>query len=129
MGCVACPPINPGWYYDIKQNIMKFSQNIADSDIDASDVRTTRILNQIANTLENDIQLTFDAPSLHPDGKMPVLDMKIWVEENRIKYTFYNKEVASKFTIMKRSAIPDSTKKHTCFMEALSPQQIKAALE
>ena len=50
---------------------------------------------------------------------MPVLDLNVSVEDNVIMYTFYKKDVTSKYTILKRSALSDSTKRESCFMEAL----------
>ena len=116
---VICAPINPGWKFCSSKKVMKFDRDLANNDSDSPSVRTAKVLNLIANSLEPDIQLTFDVPEYHTDGKMPVLDMKIWVEGNKIRYTFYKKDVSSKFTIMKRSALSDSTKKNTLFMEAL----------
>ena len=98
---------------------MIYSKDLANSDTDESDVRTAKVLNQIANKLEPNIQMTYDVPSLHADKKMPVLDLKVWVEDNKVKYTFKKKEVSSKYTMMKRLALSDSVKRDTCFMEAV----------
>ena len=116
---IICAPINPGWYFCLSDRIMKFDSDLADSDNDSPSVRTAKVLNTIANSLESDIQLTFDVPEYHADGKMPVLDMKIWIQDNQIMFTFYKKDVSSKFTIMKRSALSENTKRNTLFMEAL----------
>ena len=54
---------------------------------------------------------------------MPVLDLKVRVDKcqeiPRISYTFYKKEIASKYTILKRSAISMNTKRTTLFQEGL----------
>ena len=63
--------------------------------------------------------MTFDIPDYHPDGKIPVLDLKIWIDNNQVRYTFYKKEESSRYKILKRSALSNSTKHDTCFMEAL----------
>ena len=52
---IVCPPIIPGWYYDKKSNLMIYSKDLANSDTDESDVRTAKVLNQIANKLEPNI--------------------------------------------------------------------------
>ena len=98
---------------------MIYSEDLARSDRDSPSLRTAKILNIIANTLEHDIQMTYDIPENHSDGKMPVLDMKIWIEGNKVMYTFYKKGVSSQYTILKRSAISKSTKRNTFFMETL----------
>ena len=65
----------------------------------------------------------FHSPERNPDQKMPVLDMKLWIQETngvpQLKHTFYKKPIASPFTIMKRSAISERIKKSTIFQEAL----------
>ena len=54
---------------------------------------------------------------------MPVLDLQMWVNSTdkgpRVMHTFYKKEVASRYTILKRSAINSGTKKSTIFQEGI----------
>ena len=38
---------------------------------------------------------------------------------NVIYHTFYKKDVSSKYTVLKRSALSETVKKDTCFMEAI----------
>ena len=83
------------------------------------DIRTLRILCDIGNTIDPSIQLEFDAPSMHQDGKLPILDIKVWVEEGRIRHSFYRKEVASNRVIMERSAVSTRVKRDTLFQEGL----------
>ena len=40
--------------------------------------RTAEIMASIANSINPAIQVTLDYPSNHIDGRMPVLDLKIW---------------------------------------------------
>ena len=56
---------------------------------------------------------------MHQDGKLPILDIKVWVEEGRIRHSFYRKEVASNRVIMERSAVSRRTKRDTLFQEGL----------
>ena len=55
---------------------------------------------------------------------MPVVDLKSWVEYNngipKIAYTFYKKPILSPFTIMKRSAVSERTKKSMIFQEGIT---------
>ena len=99
------PPINPGWDYCLKSKIMIYDHEKAIADTDQPAVRMAKVLQKIANSLETDIQMTYDVPENHLDGKMPVLDLKIWVNNNKIFYTFYKKDVSSKYTVLKRSAL------------------------
>ena len=69
----------------------------------------------VANSLDDDIQMTFDCPSLNADGKMPVLDLKMWMDDKYgvkvVKYSFYEKPMAAKVTVLKESALSWRVKK------------------
>ena len=47
------------------------------------DMRMMREVQKMANTIEKDIRLTIEVPNSHPDGKLPVLDLKMWLESRR----------------------------------------------
>ena len=115
----ALPPINRGWDYDTKTNKMTYSDTNEHRDIEEPTARTARILHKIANSLEANIQLTYDTPDMNTDKRMPVLDLKVWIEKNRICHTFYKKAVSSNFTILKRSALSESTKSNSTFQECI----------
>ena len=69
------------------------------------DVVTAKMFSQVANGLEEDIVMTFDAPSLANGRMMLVLDMKVWMnDEYRVKFRFYEKPMVSQNTVMKNSA-------------------------
>ena len=56
--------------------------------------------------------MTYDAPSSSSDGMMPVLDVKVWMDEDfKVKFKFYEKEMASKVTVLKDSALTWTSKK------------------
>ena len=54
---------------------------------------------------------------------MSALDLKMWTQEGKespqVLHTFYKKECASVYTILKRSAVSGSTKQSTCFQKSL----------
>ena len=56
------------------------------------DLRTFQELVAVGNSLDLNIQLELDVPSLHDDGKLPILDLKVWIEDNQIRHIFYKKE-------------------------------------
>ena len=49
--------------------------------------------------------------------KLPVLDLKVYISTNVVLHNFYKKPIASIYTIQRRSAMSDSVKFQTCFME------------
>ena len=78
---------------------VKTIENVTD-DGTSNDLNTARTVLHIANQIESDIQLTFDCPSLNSDLRMPVLDMKIWVNSHyKILHIFYEKGMANNRTI------------------------------
>ena len=110
------PQIKDGWEYDSRKRKMVFTGQLR---FEEPCVRTARIIQNIANSLEPDIQLTCDTPNNHPSGRMPVLDLEVWVKDNRIMHSFYSKPMSSKYTILKRTALSDNVKKHTIFQECI----------
>ena len=64
------------------------------------------------------IQLTVDYPSNYDDGKMPILDMRVWMNQKReIEYIFYEKPMRSNLVIGKNSALPMMMKMKTLTQE------------
>ena len=63
-------------------------------------------------------------PSMHEDNKLPILDLKVWIENipNRgyyILHEFYCKNIASKSVIHARSSIPWANKRTILTQEVL----------
>ena len=78
------------------------------------------------NSIHPSIQLTSDFPSNHEDGKMPILDLKVWLrvrgeanEKRIVMHEYYYKEVATKALTHARSAMPLSMKRTTITQELL----------
>ena len=65
----------------------------------SEDERTAAFLTEVANTIHESITVKSDFPSKNSDGKMPLPDLKLWVQEEQIKFCFYSKEMSSKFFI------------------------------
>ena len=62
---------------------MKWRVEWERQDIDSregEDIRTLRQLRIMGNTIDSDIKMKEDVPSLNGDGKLPILDTKMWVE-------------------------------------------------
>lgn len=125
---IVLPMINKGWMYDKMTDKMIYRGNDDDDDLTEEseadkEKRTMTIIREIANTIDPQIQMTIDYPSNHEDKKMPVLDLKVWIDgdegEQSIKHIFYKKKMLCPFTILKRSAVGSSTKRNTMFQEAL----------
>ena len=64
-----------------------------------------KIIQKIANTLDECINVTYDVPSAHEDGNVPILDVKVKMNNNgKIEYMFYKKPTSNKLGTLKSSA-------------------------
>ena len=90
--------------------IIDYDKEETDAEL-SLDVISARIVVDIANSLEEDITMTFDTPSLNIEGRMPVLDMTVWVEDDEILFSFFEKPMASDMVMMRNSALSWQTKK------------------
>ena len=82
----------------------------------------------MANSIERDIQLTVDIPSDYSDKKLPVLDLKMWVENRvgergeeyqEVVHEFFEKEMVAPRLISRESALPTKVKMTTLTQEVI----------
>ena len=88
------PP--PGSEYDAESKKVVMNEHVVDIH-ENDDERLARILIEIANRVTPGIIMEYDAPSKNADNKMPILDMKVWMEETsgNILFQHYEKPTAS----------------------------------
>ena len=76
-----------------------------------SDIRrTSRELQKVMNGIFKNLKFEMEIGEDFEDEKLPTLDYKCWMESNKILYSFYEKPMASKYTIMKKSALSENSK-------------------
>ena len=75
------------------------------------DRRTARILRAVANDITPMIVMEEDCQSNHPSGKLPILDLEVWVSGNTILHSFYKKSMASRKVIHAKSAFSTRVKR------------------
>ena len=46
-----------------------------------ADERAMRLFQAIANSIHSSVEMEIDCPSRHRDGKLPILDLKVWIEK------------------------------------------------
>ena len=85
-------------------------ENIAELERDVEvDKRCMLLVQLVGNSIHPSIELEVDYPSQHGDGKLPILDLKVWVEKRRretgsgqehdfnvVLHEFYSKDIVSK---------------------------------
>jgi hypothetical protein len=80
---------------------------------------TFEVIQNIVNSVDKDIQMTGDVPSQNLDKMVPVLDMGMYMADNRVVYTFYSKPMATRYLIPERSAHPNRIKRSTLIQEGV----------
>ena len=88
------------------------------------DQLTMERLKQIGDSIHSSNKLEADFPSNHTDSKLPLLDIKMWVEKKenskvRIMHEFFQKEVSSKLVVHARSSLPWTAKRTVLTQEIL----------
>ena len=119
---IVSEPTEPGVRY--VNGALEFTQEQSQNDEEkSSDERTMNLLQQIGNSIHPSIQLEIDFPSKHVENKMPILDLKVWVETtvngSKIMHEHYVKPMATKAVINARSAMSWRVKRTVLTQEAL----------
>ena len=84
------------------------------------DERLASVLRDIANSIMPCIQMEADWPSKNRDGKLPILDLKVWTnKDNKVMYTHYEKPMATKSVLHSKSAHPEACKRSVHTQEIL----------
>ena len=85
------------------------------------DLRTARVIQTIANSICETIQMTVDCPSNYESGWMPLLDLQVRVaSDNTLDYKFFSKKVSNPILLMKSSALPDKVKRDSLVQQAMT---------
>ena len=84
--------------------------------------RTVREVKEIAEGIDENLKVTTDAAVEHEDGRMPTLNVKIWIGKTnegttKILHTHYMKEVSSRAVINAASAHSMEMKKNVMVNE------------
>ena len=88
-----------GTRYDVESGELKWSleAKLEDNSIE-DDQKTMVLVREIANSVHPMLQFEEDFPSRYVDCKLPILDLKCWLNDdtNTIWYEHYEKAVATK---------------------------------
>ena len=119
---MAMAPAQAGLRY--QDGTLHIEENLITHDIGIEeDLRTMLLFQIIGNDIHPSIQLEIDYPTKHADSRMPILDLKVWVEKtgkgSKIIHEHYAKDVSSKMVINANSALPMNVKRTVLTQEAL----------
>ena len=77
---VECPAIRKGWSYDPESDTLKYDgEKTCQLENDA---RTLGILGEIASSIDPNLKFTVDFPTANQDGRLPILDLTVWMDGN-----------------------------------------------
>ena len=81
---------------------------------------TAHILCLLANTVSDMIGFTYDTPAMNDDKKLPVLDLKVYLNDhNKVIHEFYEKSSKNQRVILASSALSWSQKRFVHTQEIL----------
>jgi len=124
---VAAKQSEVGARYD-GEKIIIHEASIEDDEGVPPDERTMRLLQQFASSIHPSIRLTIDYPSKNSDGKVAMLDLKMWIMEvdgvKRLVHEHYEKDMASKMVVHARSSLSEKTKMTILRQEGDFPQAL-----
>ena len=104
--------LTPGLRWSKEEGSMVMHHNVVEEDRNSPpDVRTAREVAKMGNSINPMIQLTADCPSSNPSGMMPLLDIQVWIEDNKVMYQHYRKPMANPLLMLEPSAMPAFMKK------------------
>ena len=72
--------------------------------------RTAKELRKMMNSIIHFLNLTIEIQDDFPDLKLPTLDLKIWVEKEKILYEHYEKPMKTNLVLEQKSALSENTK-------------------
>ena len=103
----ATEELEPGCKYIREEGRVRVVEEEIEADrLVAGDLRTARVLADIANDIFHYLQFTVDCPSNNASGWMPLLATEVRVAaDNTIDNRFYEKPISSKYVMMRNSAI------------------------
>ena len=87
---------------------------------ETGDERLARVLLDIANDVIPCIKMEADWPSRNRDGRLPILDMKVWMDkEGTVMYSHYEKPMSNKSVLHSKSAHPANCKRSVHTQEVI----------
>ena len=111
----------PGTRWCSERNRMEVMPELVVVDMEEKeDVRTMREISRMADSICPVLKTTFDCPGLQESGKMPLLNLQVWVErvekeggrrEWETVWKYYRKPCATRTLMLARSAMGDRTKR------------------
>ena len=99
---IVVEELEPGSRYNREEEKIEIIEELIERDMEEpGDKRTFEIVRQVGDSLEEMIKLTADYPSNHVTGRVPILDMEVWISRDeegvsKIRRSFYEKKMKNR---------------------------------
>ena len=57
------------------------------------------------NSIHPDLKFTTETAEYFPERRLHTLDTEIWIENNRVRHSYFQKEMKTPFVLMRASAM------------------------
>ena len=121
---VVCDMVDRGWRWEGARLAWKEEWAVEEEmeATDSDEMRTMKLIQQAANEIVTWLDFTLDLPELHQNGKVPMLDVEVWVDrrqgrEDVLMWDFYEKKSSSSRVLQASSAYTWRAKLVTMNME------------
>ena len=102
-------PIKLGWRWNGKS--MEFKETWKkEEEVMTRTAKTSSVLKEIMNSIFPNLNFTMETHEDFQDSTLPTLDTRIWMEERKVMYSYYEKPMSAKTVIMKNSALSENSK-------------------
>ena len=110
---LVVPIIERGIRWDNKRKKLTHKQEWLDEDLEMNDSdtrRTSKVIREIMNSVFRDINFEMEISEDFATNRLPTLDFEMWMEENKIRYSFFEKAMKTPYCIMEPSAMAIKSK-------------------
>ena len=76
----------------------------------SKEAKTASVMLDIQNSIFACLKFEMETPEMFPENKLPTLDFKVWVNGNKLLYSFFQKSMAKKTLIQRKSALGENCK-------------------
>ena len=106
---IVCTPFPAG--SEEKDGKVIVQEDVVDEQRIPNDRRTAEIVQRVANSICEFIQVEVDYPSAHTNRHMTILDLEVCMMRDVIRYRHYRKKMTNPLVIHRRSAMPMKVKR------------------
>ena len=120
--------IERGWRWEGRQLVYKEEWMKEEENENTTDTaKTASVIKAMMNDITKCLKFTTETHEDFSTGTLPTLDSQLWMSEGRVMYKFYEKPMANKKVISRRSAMGENSKQASLSQEVV--RRMKNTLE